>query len=627
MYRCTVDNAVTYTSEDFALFRESPFACWMERLTLENPDHGIPADLGSVPPGDSIERQDDMADTLRAEGKDVCLIDWDADEATRRSTTLEAMRKGADFIVNGQLALGPLSSAANLLMRTSGYSQLGDFLYIPCDTQARNTQNSAFRLCFLADLLHSLQGQMPPQMLIIRGGDDLVPLQTDNYIYHYRAVKQLFMESMRGFRKHRMPDPAASSHFGRWSDCAHEVLKQRMLNEDDGIDENANEEQAEQVQNAVAVGAANEQEQETLSPPAVQAIAPDVTTALSRADSEVPTGQPYPGAAASFTLAEQARMLKPGAYKPGPGVYRLGTPRHGAVSPSAQGVVEDPPAGLPEHSMTDLDTQSANEVAPGYTAKARTEVPPGEQQSTGETPDAGAPTPPKPTQKYNRRASDAALQNLEFIGSSMAMPGLGLDTAPAPELPALKNSAPAPSLRDPRAQSGGRGPQLKNAPPPALGVTPRDDAPFDAQTSHENGAQYPVEESLAPKAPLERNEAAGAPPPGPLAPPDPVERPEPHRNAGIDMDGAYPASPAPGLTTRSAELAEASLLGEEVKHGFGQAARSSMEAVPAKAPDKGSSREARPFSDSIFNNTIFTEGAPDDEQFSDSLITSDDYDS
>ena len=42
MYRYSVDNAITYSSEDFVLFREAPFACWMERLTLENPDHGIP---------------------------------------------------------------------------------------------------------------------------------------------------------------------------------------------------------------------------------------------------------------------------------------------------------------------------------------------------------------------------------------------------------------------------------------------------------------------------------------------------------------------------------------------------------------------------------------------------------
>ena len=99
MYRYTVDNAATYTSEDFVLFRESPFACWMERLTLDNPDHGIPPDAGSEPPRDSLDRQDDIANTLRSEGRDVTMVDWDFDEPRRRMMTLQAMRSGVDFIV------------------------------------------------------------------------------------------------------------------------------------------------------------------------------------------------------------------------------------------------------------------------------------------------------------------------------------------------------------------------------------------------------------------------------------------------------------------------------------------------------------------------------------------------
>ena len=84
-------------------------------------------------------------------------------------------------------------------------------------------------------MLHSLQGQLPPQMLIIRGGSDVMPLETEDHIYHYRAVKHRFMEAMRSFRKHRMPDPAESSHFGRWSECANEVLKQRLLQEGESL--------------------------------------------------------------------------------------------------------------------------------------------------------------------------------------------------------------------------------------------------------------------------------------------------------------------------------------------------------------------------------------------------------
>jgi hypothetical protein len=233
MYRYSVDNAITYTSEDFVLFKESPFACWMERLTLENRDHGIPPDVGSEAPHDNVDTQDDLADTLRAEGKNVILIESQVEESLRRSSTLDAMRKGVDFIVNGQLALGALSGSANLLMRTSGYSELGNYLYVPCSTQKKTSVHSALRLCFLADLLHSLQGQLPPQMLIIRGGSDVVPQETEDHIYHYRAVKHRFMAEQQAFRQHKMPDPAESASFGRWAECANEVLKQRALRNED----------------------------------------------------------------------------------------------------------------------------------------------------------------------------------------------------------------------------------------------------------------------------------------------------------------------------------------------------------------------------------------------------------
>lgn len=308
MYLYPVDNAVTYTSEDLVLFRESPFACWMERLTLENPDHGIAPDPGSTPPRDSMTRQDDLAETLRAEGKDVVLVDWEADESQRRAATLRGMREGADFIVNGRLALGPLSGSANLLMRTSGYSELGDYLYIPCDTQGKTSLQSAFRLCFLADLLHSLQGQLPPQMLIIRDGE-IVPLQTEDHIYHYRAVKHRFMQAMREFRKHRMPDPAESSHFGRWSACANALLKQRALKRQsewrEPQEEAVTAEAAPLPQQAVAGSAARAgghyaqpggMTRRTLNPgatPGAAVIAPG---------GQVPSGP---------TLAEQARMLAP----------------------------------------------------------------------------------------------------------------------------------------------------------------------------------------------------------------------------------------------------------------------------------------------------------------------------
>ena len=376
MYRYTVDNAITYTPEDFVLYRESPFACWMERLTLENPDHGIPADVGSEGPSSIVQRQDDLAETLRDEGRDVVMVDWEMDESRRRSATLDAMRKGADFIVNGQLALGPLSGAVNLLMRTSGYSDLGGYLYVPCDTQDTTTLHSGFRLCFLADLLHMLQGQLPPQMLIIRGGSDVVPLETEEHIYHYRAVKQRFMKAMREFRKHRMPDPSESAEFGRWSDCAHEVIKQRALNSGDDDSEQifageepmlaAAESGSAEVFFAAdaAVGASVEAQ---VSP--VLSVATDARRVGDSKVSPPPAG----------TLAEQASQLVGGT------TARSAPPPAPGYTPNLAPVMAARPAVQDRRRIGDVGL-------------------PGENPADGRT------------------LADVALENLEFIGSNLRPP-------------------------------------------------------------------------------------------------------------------------------------------------------------------------------------------------------------
>lgn len=256
MIRHSINNTVIYSPDDIVLFRESPFAAWMERLTLENPRHGIPPDIHTTASKDTESSQATLVATLRVEGRNVVVIDSELQEPDRNIATLEAMRTGADFIVNGQLTVDTLSAKPHFLMRTSGYSDLGAFLYIPCDTQAESSLNSGFRLSFVAELLHVLQGQLPPQMLIIREGADVVPLLTEDYIYYYRTVQQRFLQAMQSFRKHRMPDPAESSHFGRWSVCASEMFKQRARREQQKIEEpeadEPPEETVEMPQQAVA---------------------------------------------------------------------------------------------------------------------------------------------------------------------------------------------------------------------------------------------------------------------------------------------------------------------------------------------------------------------------------------
>ncbi|MFK7975793.1 MAG: hypothetical protein AB8C02_06630 [Halioglobus sp.] len=573
MYRYSADNAVTYTPDDLALFRESPFALWMERLTLENPDHGIPPDIHSSEPHPSAERQDEIVDTLRAEGRNVALIDWDQEESLRRAATLAAMEDGADFIVNGALEAVGFAGTANLMMRTSGYSTLGDFLYVPCDTQGQGAFVSAFRLCFLSDLLQQMQGQLPPQMLMIRGDADVMPLQTEDHIYFYRAVKKRFLTAMETFRKHRMPDPAESSHFGRWSECASEVLKQRALSEEaaelaDEQAEQGNTEGGQSEQQAAEASQVGQEGGQTAGDSLSGAEDPDASLAkndkLSN-ESESHPSEPLEDVARAEVDAMEAvaeAVAEPASELVG---AELAEQRTVAVGGTAHSM-SSAPTLAEQASSLQPDTFKADN-GPGRTpnlARFPRAVPDRRKATKSGSPDGsaidrdgeefGKPSP-------RRRASDIALQNLEFIGSGPDMP---FDPVDEPEEPC-------------------EGLQIAGAPPPNLRhLTPEEAAG--------GKPHHPERRGMAPLPDLEPPEPALLPPEAPLGEQPASRKPHPldssERTAAtamskdhaglngagstgssqvgdsiVDLDGA----PPPELLPVEGDLADATLLAQSMR--------------------------------------------------------------
>lgn len=600
MYRYSADNAVTYTPDDLALYRESAFALWMERLTLENPDHGIPPDVHSAEPVQSIERQDDIVDTLRAEGRNVALIDWDQDEPARRAATLAAMEDGADFIVNGALSTGNLAGTANLMMRTSGYSQLGDFLYVPCDTQGQGTFVSAFRLCFLCDALQEMQGQLPPQMLLIRGDADVQPLQTEDHIYYYRAVKKRFLAEMASFRKHRMPDPAESSHFGRWSECASEVLKQRALSEE-AAEQALKQEQSEREQEGVTpLDTAPAGEQEASSVEESEGLAENELAEAEAQDKSLREAEAMAAVAeavAEPAVAEQQFLesVDQGAeQEAGHGVEQLHeVAAQGRQVASAAGGAQrrfDREDKVSEVAVTRTATKTLAEQAsslqpdtfkvvraPGHTpnlARFPRAVPSskeGNRRREGRSMMEGTP---------RRRASDIALQNLEFIGSG-------------PDMPFEEIEPPAEPCE---------GLQIAGAPPPNLRHLAPEEAPVSSPHHPERRvARLP---DLEPPAPaLLPPEQPAARKPHPL---DSVDL-QADESSLVDLDGV----PSPALTPVIGTLADAALSASMRSSRLNPAADSDDEAATPSAPD------------AQLGNTLSEEPpwAPS-RTFSDSLITS-----
>lgn len=265
MYRCNATKSLSYTPEDLLLFEESPFASWMERLNVDNPDHGIEPDwhhkfgdgytdsssesdnkisnVESVswndfvdsrkppPPLDGMRRYD-SATSRQSDTGDVVVFEQCSSESLDGNGTLAAMHAGAPFVINARLVQAPLSCNVDILLRSSGVSDLGDYLYLPCATTKDTSENAAQGLSFAADLLEGIQGKLPPQMLVIPPGSQMATLNTQDHILHFRAMKKRFLESQGAFKKHRVPNPEDSSNFGRWSQCADAILKRRALGKD-----------------------------------------------------------------------------------------------------------------------------------------------------------------------------------------------------------------------------------------------------------------------------------------------------------------------------------------------------------------------------------------------------------
>jgi hypothetical protein len=262
MYRCSASKALSFTPEDLLVFKESPFASWMERLTVDNPDHGIKPDwspmsvvaykgslssfdnkivnvesiswrdfTGHQPPPQLLERtrRYDSATAQQSDTGDVVIFGPCSEESLDGSGTLAAMHAGALFVVNARLVQAPLSCHVDILMRSSGVSSLGDYLYLPCTTTKDASEESALRLSFAADLLEGIQGKLPPQMLVIQPGRQMDVLNTPNHILHFRVMKKRFLEAQSTFKKHLIPDPGDSSSLGRWSQFADVILKRRAL--------------------------------------------------------------------------------------------------------------------------------------------------------------------------------------------------------------------------------------------------------------------------------------------------------------------------------------------------------------------------------------------------------------
>jgi uncharacterized protein len=132
---------------------------------------------------------------------DLAATKGEGDRAAKAARTLEAMRRGADVIVQAPLFDGTWFGYADILRKVPGSSDLGDWHYEAHDTKlARETRAGAvLQLCVYSDLITRMQGRQPDRFVVV------TPAGTHTYrvndvAAYYRLVKRnLEIRVGRGF--------------------------------------------------------------------------------------------------------------------------------------------------------------------------------------------------------------------------------------------------------------------------------------------------------------------------------------------------------------------------------------------------------------------------------------------
>ncbi len=145
--------------------------------------------------GVQIERE--IIDQIRQQ-RLLTVVDGKAGEETFKQT-LDLMKNGAELIYQGVLVHGDVIGRPDLLERTDGSSQLGDYHYVPCDIKSgRATEDAdsdeikehyANQMLLYAELLEKIQGHRPDTGKIIDNQGQVTVFEVDDYADDYGETR------------------------------------------------------------------------------------------------------------------------------------------------------------------------------------------------------------------------------------------------------------------------------------------------------------------------------------------------------------------------------------------------------------------------------------------------------
>lgn len=223
-----------YSPSDLTRYMESPFASWMDRLAQEYPERSPQPDssddLMVMLQKKGYEHEDKLEAHLIAKGKILVKIEGITKEE-RYTKTLNAMKQGAEVIVQARLELEHFAGYADFLVKVihepdQPPSKLGNWHYEVWDTKLASHVKPTFiiQLCCYAQMLENIQGILPQSITVALGNGKNEIFKTHDFYYYYLSVKRAFLNEHSRFNPDQKPDPADSKSWGNWSSYAEQIL-------------------------------------------------------------------------------------------------------------------------------------------------------------------------------------------------------------------------------------------------------------------------------------------------------------------------------------------------------------------------------------------------------------------
>ena len=223
---------LTYSPSDITRYMESPFASWMDRLALEQPDDQPEKDaddpMMQALASRGFAHEAAVLEGFQSQGLSVITINVEG-YAAKRDMTLKALQDGIDVIAQARLEMPPFAGYADFLVKVPGKSLLGDYHYEVWDAKLSSKVKPTYpvQLCCYVEMLEAIQGCCAETITVALGDGTHERLRTSDCFYYYQSIKEGFLIEQDAFSPEQPPDPAESKTWLNWSEVAEGQLLER----------------------------------------------------------------------------------------------------------------------------------------------------------------------------------------------------------------------------------------------------------------------------------------------------------------------------------------------------------------------------------------------------------------